>query len=155
MQCDAHSPWHGLLMPAAPVAEKKSRGGRKPAAADGAAALPKKWTIRWTEAPLVSPATVACPSCDGILELYDAVLGVGWYDVPPTWIDKVHKCRTRTLQYMGHFLRCAVQQHHISEALEAVVANPSHAHVIVDFKVLLSPNLKLVMLAITTDSCRR
>jgi ribosomal 50S subunit-associated protein YjgA (DUF615 family) len=48
---------------------------------------------------------------------------------------KLQKYRARTLQYMGHLLRCTLQQHCINRCLDKVVANPTHAHVVVDYKV--------------------
>ena len=109
--------------------------GRRTKAATVSATLPKKWIIKWTdEAAQPTPATTCCPTCNGILELYDdlAELGVAQ---PVTWADKVQECRTKTLQYMGHFLRCTLQQQHISACLDHVVANPTHVHVVVDYKV--------------------
>lgn len=48
---------------------------------------------------------------------------------------ELSKCGERTLRLMAHQLRCATQSRHIKLLEELVATDPSHIHIIIDFKV--------------------
>jgi hypothetical protein len=50
-------------------------------------------------------------------------------------LAKLAKYRERSLLYMGHMLRCCVQQAHINALMATLHDNPTHIHVVVDYKV--------------------
>ncbi len=99
-------------------------------------APPKKCTLKWPESkPPTEPAAMSCAGCNTVADLYDTVAAAAAPETLQQWRDKLCVCRARTMAYMGHMLRCCVQQHYISLLIQSVVANPRHAHIVVDYKV--------------------
>ena len=67
-------------------------------------------------------------------QLYDDIRAA----CPPTddgALAKLAKYCERSLLYMGHMLRCCVQQAHINRLLASLHDHPTHVHVVVDYKV--------------------
>ena len=100
-------------------------------------ALPRKWTLKWPAgfAP-EGPPPVVCASCHIIHELYEVLEAAVAEPADLAAVAKVAKCKERTTLYMGHLMRCCVQQHYINQLIASVAANPTHVHVVFDYKVL-------------------
>jgi hypothetical protein len=125
--CSTHDAGHALC------------GGPAPPAPPGpakapAAVLPKKWTIKWPEGTGGAGAIMSCEGCNQVPQLYDD-LRAACPPVDDAALAKLAKYCEQSLLYMGHMLRCCVQQAHINALMATLHDNPTHAHVVVDYKV--------------------
>jgi hypothetical protein len=79
-----------------------------------------------------SDVAMSCHECNIMARLYDLVAEVsdGWHIEA-----KAEKLRQRSMQYMGHLLRCSVQQAAITRLTDSVTRDPRHIHLCVDYKV--------------------
>ena len=50
-------------------------------------------------------------------------------------LAKLAKYCEQSLLYMGHMLRCCVQQAHINARMASLHDNPTHVQMVVDYKV--------------------
>jgi hypothetical protein len=77
---------------------------------------------------------MSCSGCNQVPQLYDDVKAA----VPAAddaALAKLAKYCEQSLLYMGHMLRCCVQQAHINTRMASLHDNPTHAHIVVDYKV--------------------
>jgi len=96
--------------------------------------LPKKWTIKWTEGTGGAGAIMSCGGCNQVPQLYDDIKAGVPADDDAT-LAKLAKYCEHSLLYMGHMLRCCVQQAHINALMASLHDNPTHVHLVVDYKV--------------------
>ena len=123
--CSTHDAGHALC------------GGPERPAPPGPAkapALPKKWAIKWPEGTGGAGAVMSCEGCNQVPQLYDD-LRAACPLTDDAALAKLAKYCEQSLLYMGHMLRCCVQQAHINALMATLHDNPTHAHVVVDYKV--------------------
>ena len=145
--CATHNPVYALLGGVTPPTAAAAPVPKAPRS------LPKKWALKWPPglAPEGPPPT-ACAGCNIVHELYEDVAAALGEELEPgsnlilggtprtadEAAAKVAKCKERTTVYMGHLMRCCVQQHYIKQLIASVVANATHIHVVFDYKVSVS-----------------
>jgi hypothetical protein len=101
-----------------------------------APSLPKKWTIKWPEGVGGMGAIMSCEGCNQVPQLY-ADVRAACAETDDEAVAKLAKYCENSMAYMAHMLRCCVQQAHINALMESLHDNPTHAHLVVDYKVRL------------------
>jgi hypothetical protein len=83
-----------------------------------------------------------CSECNQVFRLYadiaarvEAVSGGAGSAAATAQVDRVLRLRGNTVALLAHHLRCTVQQDYIQRIIEDIGNRPTHAHLVVDYRV--------------------